>query len=128
MGQKFLIDSNVAIDYLSQSLPAKGAEFVGGVLNDESIISFVTRIELLGYNTSKAEENFLMEFVKLSTVIGINEDIILETVALRKSTKLKTPDAIIAATAVINNLTLLSRNEKDFKNIAKLKLVNPHKL
>ena len=126
MGQKFLIDSNVAIDYLSKSLHAKGAEFVGKVLDDESVISFVTRIEILGYNTSKTEEKFLQEFVKLSTVIGINEDVILETIELRKSTRLKTPDAIIAATAIVNNLTLLSRNERDFKNISKLKIVNPH--
>lgn len=39
---------------------------------------------------------------------------------------MKTPDAIIAATALANDFTLITRNIKDFKNIEGFKLVNPH--
>ncbi len=36
------------------------------------------------------------------------------------------PDAIIAATAIQNDLTLIPRNTADFKNIVGLPLIDPH--
>lgn len=47
---------------------------------------------------------------------------------LRKNKKNKTPDAIIAATALAHNFTIITNNEKDFKNIEGLKVINPHKI
>jgi len=44
-----------------------------------------------------------------------------------KSKKIKLPDAIIAATAIVNNLVIITRNEKDFKNIENLEYLNPYK-
>jgi predicted nucleic acid-binding protein len=36
-----------------------------------------------------------------------------------------TPDAIVAATALVYQLTLMTRNEKDFKKVEGLSLYNP---
>ena len=47
---------------------------------------------------------------------------------IRKKYKTKLPDAIIAATALVYNLVLISRNIPDFKNINGLKVINPHNL
>jgi predicted nucleic acid-binding protein len=49
----------------------------------------------------------------------------LKTADIRKAYKFKLPDAIIAGTALVYDLTLLSRNMNDFKNIAGLKIINP---
>jgi len=38
------------------------------------------------------------------------------------------PDAIVAATALIHNFTLITRNTKDFKNIDAFQMVNPFEL
>jgi len=54
--------------------------------------------------------------------------VINQCVAIRKNKKIKTPDAIIAATALADNFTIITNNEKDFANISGLKFVNPHKL
>jgi len=51
-----------------------------------------------------------------------------KTVDLRKEYSIKLPDAIIAATAFTNDLTLISRNVKDFDKIAGLRLINPFDL
>jgi len=59
-------------------------------------------------------------------VIELERDIKLKTVEIRKAHSIKLPDAIIAVTALVYDLTLLTRNTKDFKNIADLKLVDPH--
>ncbi|CAN5393106.1 hypothetical protein BH10BAC3_BH10BAC3_30350 [soil metagenome] len=41
---------------------------------------------------------------------------------------MKLGDAIIAATALVHNLTLLSPNTADFKNITGLVVIDPHAL
>ncbi|MDQ6763986.1 MAG: type II toxin-antitoxin system VapC family toxin [Bacteroidota bacterium] len=58
-------------------------------------------------------------------VIELEQPIKLKTAELRKAYKIKLPDAIIAATALVYDLTLLSRNTVDFKDIAGLKIYNP---
>jgi len=49
----------------------------------------------------------------------------LQTVEIRKEHNIKLPDSIIAATALVFNMELITRNEKDFQNIVELKIVNP---
>lgn len=50
------------------------------------------------------------------------------TIAIREIYKIKLPDAIITATALVYNLTLITRNISDFQNIESLKIINPHAL
>ena len=59
---------------------------------------------------------------------AITEDIATQTIALRIQHKIKTPDAIIAATALVYDLELITRNVSDFQAVQGLKLVNPHDL
>lgn len=92
-------------------------------------ISFITRIELLAWpQLQTPEEIEFSQFIDNATVYYCSERIILQTIAIRKQYKLKLPDAIIAATAVVHNLTLLSRNLKDFKGIANISTIDLHTL
>jgi toxin FitB len=52
--------------------------------------------------------------------------IVEQTILLRKKHKIKTPDAIIAATALVHDLTIITRNSGDFEKIEGLKTVNPY--
>ncbi|MEZ0540639.1 PIN domain-containing protein [Fibrella arboris] len=52
----------------------------------------------------------------------MSEPIILQTVKLRRHYKgLKLPDAIMAATAIAHDFTLLSTNDSDFNKITDLR-------
>ena len=125
MGQKYLIDTNSLIDAQMKRIPPKGLLFLANAINENFTISFVTYIEFLGYkNISKASE----EYINLATVIEIDKQIIDACVALRKKHKIKLPDAIIAATAIVYDLTLITRNTHDFKNIKALKTIDPHNI
>ena len=125
MGQKYLIDSNTLIDAQSKKLPENGLAFLATAINDSFIVSFITYIEFLGYkNVNQANK----EFIGLATVIEIDRDIIDTCIELRKSYKIKLPDAIIASTALVQNLTIITNNEKDFENIKSLKFINPYKI
>ena len=69
-------------------------------------------------------KNFILD----SVIWEVTPDVVTECVRIRRSKKIKTPDAIIAATALVNNFTIITNNEKDFENIKGLKVVNPYKL
>jgi predicted nucleic acid-binding protein len=124
MEQGYLIDTNAAIDYLDNKLPEKSALLLDSI---HSRISVISRMELLGWsNATENQEKILQSFVDSSFVYNLNEPIVLKAIELRKKYKTKLPDAIIAATALINNLILVSRNVADFRNITDLKIINPY--
>jgi len=123
MGTNFLIDTNVVIDFSHGIFSEKSKNFVAEILNKEPIISAITQIELLGFSVVPPQ---IESFVRYTSIVGINNSVIEKTIEIRKRHRIKLPDAIIAATALVNNLTLLTRNIADFKNIENLDIVNPH--
>jgi len=123
MGKGFLIDTNVIIGHLSNQLPPNAASAIDEL---PGIISVITRIELLGwYNATPAQLLKLKPFVDNAIVINLSEEIIEQTIALRQQYKMKLPDAVVAATAIVHNYILLTRNTADFKNIIGLRFENP---
>lgn len=125
----YLLDTNAVINYLDASLPIAGMQLLNTVVDDEPIISVVTKIETLGFNFKVVEEEAIIEtFINGSTILDLNNDIVNKTIAIRKSKKIKLPDAIIAATALVYGLVLISRNTSDFKNIEGLQVIDPYSL
>jgi hypothetical protein len=126
--EQYLIDTNVVSDYLSNSFPVTGMDFMDNVIDQIPKISVITQIELLCWNADKATEQNVKEFITDSNVQQITPEVIVHCVGLRKGKKIKTPDAIIAATAKANKLILITGNKRDFSNIKELKIINPHKM
>ena len=123
----YLTDSSIVSKYINGNLPTQGLDFMDFVLEVESNISIISKIELLSWVTDEAKLYRKVEiFIEDSEVLLLTDDIVLKTIELRKRYKLKTPDAIIAATALIHKLTLLTDNERDFRNIKNLKIINPN--
>jgi len=125
MGQKYLIDTNVLIDVQMNHLPEKGLHFMVEIIDKDFTISFITYIEFLGYTNVTKETS---DFIALANMIEINKDIINACINLRRTKNIKLPDAIIAATAIVYDLTLITRNTDDFKNILGIKLINPWRI
>ncbi len=128
MGKQYIIDSNVVIDYLAGKISGTGMSFVNDIINEIPAISVITKIEILGFKTTNEASRLLESFVQDSLVIGLSDDIIDKTIEIRKTYKIKIPDAIIAATALAYNSVILTRNLKDFKIIKGVECVNPHTL
>ncbi|MBE8719342.1 type II toxin-antitoxin system VapC family toxin [Sphingobacterium pedocola] len=129
MAKGYLIDTSAVIKYLNGTFPNKGLELLDKILDKESIVSFITEIELKVWSpTNPLDIEIYLQFILGSTILGIEESIIKETVRIRKSYKLKLPDALIAATAMVYKLTLVADNDKDFLKIPSLKYLNPKTL
>lgn len=84
----------------------------------------INRIELLGFKgLNKNESEALNSFISNSNIFELEENIILETIQIRKKYSIKLPDAIIAATCIVTNCSLITNNIKDFDKITGLQLI-----
>ena len=121
-----VIDTNMLIYYLNQQLPeAVKVKFDNRILAT-STISIITRIEVLGWQ-GHTEQSMLAARTLLSLCeeISLNKTIADCCIQLRQRYKIKLPDAVIAATALVKNQKLMTRNSDDFINIEGLRLFNP---
>lgn len=117
----YLLDTNFVINYFKGIFSDDAAKFTDSVINDLTYVSVITRMELLSWQSLKPkDEEVIKEFIFDSTVFSLEENIITKTILLRRTNKIKLPDAIIAATAIVHNLQLITHNLKDFKNIPEL--------
>ncbi|WP_206019600.1 PIN domain-containing protein [Runella sp. SP2] len=121
MGTGYLIDTSGYSRYLDDRLSIENSEFMDSVLEDAPDMCFVVKIELRSFQGDVDREHTIADLVNSSRIIELTDDVIEKTIELRKKAKIKLPDAIIAATAIIHNLTLLSTNDSDFLKVPKLK-------
>lgn len=122
----YLLDTNIVSGYLSLLIPEPGLDFIDGIVDSTPCLSVITQIELLSWQTEKSVERKVREFIDDSDIYTLDEGVISECVRLRRKYKIKTPDALIAATAIFHKLTLVTNNTKDFSNIKALKVIDPY--
>jgi len=121
--KNYLIDTNVAIYYFGLAMSNESEKFMDQILGKKYYISVINRIELLGFKRLNGNESdALSSFISNSIIIDLEEDIILETIQIRKKYNIKLPDAIIAATCLVNNCSLITNNIKDFDEIYRTSL------
>lgn len=124
----YLIDNNVISHFFASLFPEVGTEFVERVIDRTPNISVITKIEALSWISSdKAKEEVLKSFIRDAHIVPLSDDVVVKCISIRRMRKIKTPDAIIAATAIVHGLTLLT-NDKDFFNIHGLDVINPYDL
>jgi len=121
-----LVDTDILIDVGRGEQDA--VEYLES-LEDESrlAISVVTQMELLVGCANKREQRAVERFVRRFEVFPLTEAISDEAVALlgeyRLSHGLLIADALIAATAIVQEAPLVSKNQKDYRFIADLVLL-----
>lgn len=115
MKQRFLIDTDIVIDYL-RGLPAP-AEFIEN-RDDELLLSSITVAELFAGVKGRAEQASLERFVHAFDVIAVDLRIAQRGGIFRRDfapahgTGLA--DALIAATAELSRSVLVTLNRKHF--------------
>lgn len=60
-----------------------------------------------------------------NVILPLSEAVLDQAVKLRQLRKITLGDALVAATALVHSLTLVTRNTKDFEWIPNLSLLNP---
>ena len=121
----YLFDSNVFIFQLNGVLGETGQVLLRAGLLEGGAYSVISRIEVLGYPQSAAELALAEELFERLNPIAVDNAVIAQTIRLRQMRKIKIPDAIIAASALIQGLPLVTNNVSDFQWIEGLNLIDP---
>ncbi len=112
---RYLLDTNAIIYLHSNRLTAPLP------VGDYSI-SVIAKMELLSYpNLTAEQEQRLAEFFEAVKIIQLQPDIQAEAIVLRKKYRLRLPDAIIAASAKIEDSILLTA-DADFEKISEIRI------
>jgi len=118
-GSKMRLDTNIALYLLG------GDQVLATVLNEKEVyISVISEMEMLGYPGIATEEIIrIKSFLAETTIVELTPDIKNKTIELRQFYNVKLPDAIIAATAISQNIPLISA-DSIFKRIAEMNFVH----
>lgn len=111
-GFDLVVDTNILI-YLTA-----GNKNIAEVVRDKNlIISFITEMEMRSWpSLTVSDIQTLKKLLSKCRVIGLNDDIKEKAIEIRKSTRLKLPDAIVSATAIFLGLPLVSA-DNDLKRV-----------
>jgi len=89
-------------------------------------VASVTLVETLGFHGLSAEERHWLEITfERMRVLPLDSFVVRQAIALRQQRRIALADAIIAGTAMVHNLPLVTRNTSDFRGIPGLQLVDP---
>ena len=117
-----LFDTNTIIDFLKLKNPP--FDLITLLQDYDCYTSVIVKLELLRYpDITPVEENAIIDLLQFFTIIPLTEDIENETILLSRATKLRLPDAIIGATAILYNAEIVTQDTHFLQcNYDKLKI------
>jgi predicted nucleic acid-binding protein len=117
-GTDIFVDTNICIYLLN------GDAVLSELLQGQSLyLSIITEMELHAYHGyNPLALKILNDFIQSVSVINIEEKVKIKTIEIRKKSKLKLPDSIIAASALAYDLPIITA-DSDFKKVAHLDLI-----
>lgn len=116
------LDTNIVIYFL------KGDEQIREILIEELrglpvFVSVITETELLAYpSLTDRDEEAVNSFLEKTILIPVDSRVARLAAMFRRRRKISLGDGLIAATAVLTQTVLLSRNVKDFQVIPELRI------
>jgi predicted nucleic acid-binding protein len=121
---RWVLDSNVWIE-AAAGIPHATRALAKGSAIDWCGFSAISRLEVLGFpKLTPAEENGLLLMLSQFNEVSVSGDVIDRAIQLRRQVKIKAPDAIVAATALLQGAELVTRNTADFKRVAGLSVLD----
>lgn len=112
-----LVDTDVLVDHLRGAHELRSPFPVA--------YSVITRCELFaGHATDEERVRALLGPMR---ELPVDRDVAELAGRLRRDARIRTPDALIAATAISAGLSLLTRNRRDFAAIKGLKVAAPRR-
>ena len=112
--------------YLNQDSTSGFISQFEQALVEGAAVSVITTIEVLGWRGHDAASRTSAEnLLQCMAEIPLSATVVQQTITLRSEYPIKLPDAVIAATALVNGLKLMTRNQADFERVAGLIIVDP---
>lgn len=120
-----VIDSNIII-YAAQPEHDELRRFVA---DNSPAISAISYVEVLGFHSlSDEDRRHFEEFFGEASILPITQPVLDKAVELRQAHRMSLGDALVAATCLVHNRTLVTRNTQDFAWIPALQVLDPFQL
>lgn len=117
-----ILDSNIII-YSARPEYIQVARYLQ-VNQDIVKVSLISTLEVLGFSRLLAADKRTFEaYLGSVEIFPITDNIITEAIRLRQQRKRSLGDSIIAATALLFNLPVLTNNVADFTDITGLQVI-----
>lgn len=118
-----IIDTNIVIYSIKPEFDSLRTYLVA---NQEDLrVSLITKIETLGYyRLAPPDQKKFERFFQLVPAFALHDNIINEAIRLRQQRKRSLGDSIIAATALLHQLPLLTNNTADFEDVPGLRIIS----
>ena len=89
-------------------------------------MSAISYVEVLGYHQlTELEQQYFEAFFAEAPILPLSQAVLEQAIKLRQLRKMTLGDALVAGTALVHNLKLVTRNAKDFDWIPNLTVLNP---
>lgn len=118
-----LLDTNILI-YAGEAQFATA--LLPYVTDINNCVSAISMVETLGYHKiTPMQQHYFYHLFKILKTLPVDDSVISKAIQIRQTRKISLGDSIIAATALIHNLDLITRNVDDFGHIPGLTVINP---
>lgn len=117
LNKKLLLDTNIIIYYFNGIIIDKR---IDDILKKNFNISIITKIEFLSWQKLREDKvlySKALDFINHAFIYELTDEIANKVIEIRQQYKVKTPDAIIGATALVNGFDIVTNNVDDFKNL-----------
>ena len=117
INDKLLLDTNIIIYYFNGIITD---DKIDEILKNSFNISIITKIEFLSWQKlreDKVLEQKALAFISHANVYELTDEIADKVIDIRQQYRVKTPDAIIGATALVYGFDIVTNNVADFKNL-----------
>jgi len=117
MKNKYLLDTNIIIYYFNGIIKD---DIITNILKTSFNISIITKIEFLSWQKLSKDKELnkkAFEFISHANIYDLNTLVANKTIENRQKFKIKTPDAIIGATAMVYGFNLVTNNVDDFNKL-----------
>lgn len=117
-GNKLFVDTNILIYLLN------GDSDISKILDGkELVISVISELELKSFpNVTQTELAIIDSLVEECQVINLNQEIKKLAIEIRRTRKMKLPDAIVAASAYYSKLPIFTA-DKEFEKLEELDVI-----
>jgi len=120
-----LLDTNVLVYHVAGD-PAARMFLDETIARRSFCFSILSVIEFLGWHGHTDEEFAECKgLIELATILSVSKEVADKAIELRRSKRIKLADAVVASTALVNNLKLVTGNVRDFRGIRDLQIINP---